>query len=189
MKDAYNSRDGTEQDLYKSCICIVMLGVPNLGLDNEAIRAMTNGQKNDEFARNLGYNSQYLRELDKNFSIAFRERPIDIIAVHETEDSPSVEVRYSILSKLKVVANKDVIKYKNGQWSRTGPKTRLVSRESACSLGLGADTERLASLTNHSNLAKFAYPDNEIYQTLVVRLLKSSKQARIQNQQKVWMAL
>ncbi|KAK2612981.1 hypothetical protein QQS21_000910 [Conoideocrella luteorostrata] len=160
MKDAFNSTDDSEQDLYNSCICIVMFGVPNLGLDNKAILTMTKGKTNDKFSRDLGYGSQYLRELDENFSVAFRERPIKIIAVYETEDSPSVEDR-------------------DGQWSKTGPKIRLVSLESACSLGLGVDTERLPSFTNHSDLSKFDSRDFDMYKTLVYRLSKIHREKKL----------
>lgn len=69
-----------------------MFGVPNLGLDNRGFILMTEGRKNEDFARGLGIGSMYLRELDRDFSIAFQGRDVKVISVYETQDSPSVEV-------------------------------------------------------------------------------------------------
>lgn len=69
-----------------------MFGVPNLGLENRALVTMTEGHKNESFARELGADSHYLPELERNFSHAFRGRKIKAFSIFETLDSPSVEV-------------------------------------------------------------------------------------------------
>jgi hypothetical protein len=71
---------------------MLMFGVPNLGLDNRAILAMTHGQKNNMLALNLGIESLYLPELDKEFSRTTKERNIQIVTICELLDSPSVIV-------------------------------------------------------------------------------------------------
>lgn len=53
---------------------------------------MTEGRRNESFARGLGTDSQYLPELDRDFTVAFRGRDVKAFAIYETLDSPSVEV-------------------------------------------------------------------------------------------------
>lgn len=59
-----------------------MFGVPNLGLENRALISMTDGRKNEMFSRNLGLDSQYLPELNKDFGLAFGQRNLSVIAVY-----------------------------------------------------------------------------------------------------------
>ncbi|KAI7772924.1 hypothetical protein LA080_013137 [Diaporthe eres] len=68
-----------------------MFGIPNLGLENRALISMTDGRKNEMFSRNLGLDSQYLPELNKDFGLAFGQRNLSVIAVYETKDSNTVE--------------------------------------------------------------------------------------------------
>ncbi|KAL2278696.1 hypothetical protein FJTKL_14254 [Diaporthe vaccinii] len=95
---------------------------------------MTDGRKNEMFSRNLGLDSQYLPELNKDFGLAFGQRNLSVIAVYETKDSNTVEQK------------------EDGRWSRTGPPVRMVPQHSACTCGIPSDN--IASFTNHSNLAK-----------------------------------
>lgn len=75
-----------------------MFGVPNLGLENRALISMTDGRKNEMFSRNLGLDSQYLPELNKDFAFAFRQHRLRLISVYETKDSNTVEVCIGIPS-------------------------------------------------------------------------------------------
>lgn len=92
LKNAHASKDRAERDVYTSCVGLVMFGVPNLGLENRALISMTGGRKNEMFSRNLGLDSQYLPELNKDFGLAFGQRNLTVIAVYETKDSNTVEV-------------------------------------------------------------------------------------------------
>lgn len=92
LKDAQSSTDDAERDIFESCIGLFMFGVPNLGLENTALVTMTEGRRNEAFARGLGNDSQYLPELLRDFSVAFRGRNIKAFSIYETRDSPSVEV-------------------------------------------------------------------------------------------------
>ncbi|KAI1366689.1 hypothetical protein F5Y08DRAFT_124497 [Xylaria arbuscula] len=81
LKLASSSDDQFEQDIYRSCVGLFMFGVPNKGLENQALLDMTNGQKNETFTRDLGVNSQYLPELERDFSAAVRRQAISVIAI------------------------------------------------------------------------------------------------------------
>lgn len=69
-----------------------MFGVPNLGLENRALISMTDGRKNEMLSRNLGLDSQYLPELNKDFALAFRQHRLRVISIYETKDSNTVQV-------------------------------------------------------------------------------------------------
>lgn len=77
-----------------------MFGVPNLGLENRALISMTDGRKNEMFSRNLGLDSQYLPELNKDFAFAFRQHRPRLISIYETKDSNTVQVCILLCSVL-----------------------------------------------------------------------------------------
>ncbi|KAM0812306.1 hypothetical protein AB5N19_12296 [Seiridium cardinale] len=152
LKDAAQSVKAAEKNIAKSLLGSIMFGVPNLGMHNKSLIPMTEGRPNETFARSLGVGSYYLPMLDEDFFIHFTQKKIPLVAIYETLDSPSV---------MK----------KGDKWSRTGPKVRSVSRDSACS----RSTERLPSHTDHSGLPKFKNQYSEVYQTVLARIIEFSE--------------
>lgn len=70
-----------------------MMGVPNLGLHNEAFLDMTRGQKNEGLIDLLGFGSKFLGDLDDRF-LKFRGSypGCEVITVYETTVTPTQEV-------------------------------------------------------------------------------------------------
>lgn len=94
LKNADQSQDKAEKDILESCRSLVMFGVPNLGMENDALMPLTRGRPNETFAQSLGIGSPFLQQLKRDFDTILRNREIDIIAVYETKDTPTaVEVR------------------------------------------------------------------------------------------------
>lgn len=90
---AEKSNKQAYRDILDSCVCIVMFSVPNLGLNNTSFMEMTEDQENHELMRDLGEGSPYLEKLDQDFKEIVDSRNIKIVAVYETANTPSFEVR------------------------------------------------------------------------------------------------
>ncbi|KAJ3580460.1 hypothetical protein NPX13_g110 [Xylaria arbuscula] len=151
LKLASSSDDEFDQDIYQSCVGLFMFGVPNKGLENQALLDMTDGQKNETFTRDLGVNSQYLPELEVDFSAAIRRQAISVIAICELEDTQSVR------------------RTSTGKWDRKGPLVRMVTKDSAWSCG--QSPLQWSWSTNHSNLVKFPRRDHQNYVAVYNQIL------------------
>ena len=89
LKDAFHSEDESRRDIFDSCALLVMFGVPNLGLDNAAFLEMARGHKNEALMSDLGTNSHYLRELERDMKNILKDRDLPVVTIWETEDSPT----------------------------------------------------------------------------------------------------
>lgn len=102
-----DSRTSREDALYHSCKGFVFFGVPNRGLNNQALTQMSLGRPNYRAINDLllyqdGSPSQYLRNLQNDFRKACNElrakfgqagqsKLPDICVFYETEQSPTKE--------------------------------------------------------------------------------------------------
>lgn len=102
-----DTRRSRENDLYHSCKGFVFFGVPNRGLNNQALTQMSLDQPNSRAINDLllyenSSPSQYLRNLQNNFRRACDELRAkfgrasqsnlpDICVFYETEQSPTKE--------------------------------------------------------------------------------------------------
>jgi hypothetical protein len=79
---------------------ICFFGVPSQGMHTEHLRAMVEGQPNQELIESLSSESKYLPELDIQFSGLAEFRTIRFISVYETKKSLTTRVRYFHLASL-----------------------------------------------------------------------------------------
>ena len=89
-------------DFFKSTYSLLFFGVPNLGLRNEQLREMVNGQPNEQLVHDLQVmeNSEptpFLRELGQKFIGACREQKpgFEIISYYEQRYSFTLQVSLS----------------------------------------------------------------------------------------------
>ena len=100
---AISNREDTESlNLFRSAYGLIFFGVPNLGLRNEQLRGMVDGQPNEQLVHDLQVmeNSEptpFLRELGQKFIGACKEQKPEfkIISYYEQRMSPTVEVSVS----------------------------------------------------------------------------------------------
>ncbi|KAI0097786.1 hypothetical protein F4776DRAFT_658498 [Hypoxylon sp. NC0597] len=122
----------------------VLFGVPNLGMEQSHLEAVVDGQPNKQLIADLSLNSEYLQQLDEQFSgISYLQNAI-LYWCYETRKSPTV------------------IQGSDGRWSRTGPEEILVTPHSA-TRGLYRETIKSDSIfpinEDHSNIVKFSEND------------------------------
>ncbi len=83
--------------LFTSTYGLVFLGVPNLGLRNEQLRAMVNGQPNQRLIDDLVVDkesepSPYLSELTKKFMQICKTQEFQIRSYYERKMSHTLQV-------------------------------------------------------------------------------------------------
>ncbi|KAI1466204.1 uncharacterized protein F4812DRAFT_452075 [Daldinia caldariorum] len=134
----------------------VFFGVPNLGMEQSHLMAVVEGQANVQLVEDLSVQSEYLRQLDKQFSgISYLQDAL-LYWCYETKKSPTVALD------------------SNGKWSRTGPSEILVTPDSATRGLYGATTRSDAVYPineDHSNMVKFSQNDPN-YSVVVQKLVQ-----------------
>lgn len=91
IADAMDSRNSC---LLDKILGAIMLGVPNLGMEQSHLRAIVEGQPNETLVEDLSRHSNYLSQLDSSFSGIIFERDIIIYWAYETAQSPTVVVSF-----------------------------------------------------------------------------------------------
>lgn len=94
MRAARGSQD--DQNILLSCYSILFFGVPNRGLNIEAMRSMVKGQPNSRLVEDLDPESQCLPLLHEAFCYHFKFEDSPIISIYETMRTRTVVVRISI---------------------------------------------------------------------------------------------
>jgi protein SERAC1 len=84
-------KDGDNISIYnlKSAFGALFFGVPNRGLGDDCLKPMVAGQPNELLITNLGPESDYLRQLHRNFCSTFTFADSRIISFYETKLSPT----------------------------------------------------------------------------------------------------
>ncbi|KAK9413454.1 putative NACHT domain-containing protein [Seiridium unicorne] len=159
LKQAFVSLANSMQrdDLLRNAIKgAIFFGVPNLGMEQSHLLAMVNGQPNAAIIADLSVNSQYLCQLDKQFSGIAYLQGVQLYWAYETRKSPTV------------------IRNLEGAWERTGAEEILVTQRSAAR-GLYQVHSRSHSIfpinENHSNMVKFSENDPD-YNIVVDKLVQ-----------------
>ncbi|KAK3360460.1 hypothetical protein B0T25DRAFT_535690 [Lasiosphaeria hispida] len=127
-------------DMLESVRRVIFFGVPNRGMQISHLLPMVHDRPNNHLTQLLSTESDYLEELDHQFSGILEHRGIDIMSVYETKRSETTQ------------------KNALGEWTRGGPKELLVDKSSAIqrksSLYLPVDED-------HSNMVKFGADDQD----------------------------
>ncbi|KAL8939772.1 MAG: hypothetical protein Q9211_002590 [Gyalolechia sp. 1 TL-2023] len=138
-------------DICKACHGLLFFGVPNLGLRNEQLKSIVQGQPNEALIRELIVDndsepSTFLKRISDQFSECCRGQ-YQVIAFFERKLSPTVQLQ------------------RDGTLTKTGPKMYMVTEKSATSTGLTATAEEhnIALNTDHSGLVKYKSRNQEEY--------------------------
>lgn len=92
--------DRRYRDISTACYGMLFFGVPNLGLRNEQLMNIVQGQPNEALIRDLVVDndsepSSFLRRISNHFSECCRNR-YRVVSLYERRQSPTVEVGTSI---------------------------------------------------------------------------------------------
>lgn len=93
---AHDSDDDEGKSILRRCVGLVMFGVPNSGMENTALKSMTQGRPNQTLAQSLDENAPLLDSLVLGFNRVVEHQDMAILAVYELEETPTVEVSYGI---------------------------------------------------------------------------------------------
>jgi hypothetical protein len=170
-ENQYRKSKGQEpnNDTYNillSTSALIFFGVPNNGMRSEQLSNVVKGRPNEFLVRDLKVDddheaSPFLALLAQRFKICFESQSpsFEIVAFFETEESPTVERSVS-----------------TGRLGRTGPKVMLVTKSSACAIGLGNNFFKDFPLqTDHSGLVKFE--NDEVYRGVRKQILLQAENA------------
>ncbi|KAI1126995.1 hypothetical protein F5Y10DRAFT_278419 [Nemania abortiva] len=120
----------------------VLLGVPNLGMEQTHLEVLVKGQHNSSLIRDLAVDSPYLWKLNEQFFGHGFNQKMRLFWGYETRSSKTA------------VINPD------GIISRSGPDEILVTRESATSNLVDKNQDSTFPIhENHSNMVKFSEDD------------------------------
>ncbi|KAF7529190.1 hypothetical protein G7054_g9937 [Neopestalotiopsis clavispora] len=141
---SHASRMQHDDPLRQAIKGVISFGVPNLGMEQSHLRAMVDGQPNEPIVADMSVNSQYLSQLDEQFTGIAHLWHIQVYWAYETRKSPTV------------------FKNDNGMWERAGKEEILVTPHSA-TRGLNQEHSKsqwiLPINENHSNMVKFSEND------------------------------
>ncbi|KAJ5887721.1 hypothetical protein N7495_007762 [Penicillium taxi] len=163
---ARRRRSTTESDLSQACYGLLFFGVPNLGLRNEQLRTLVQGQPNkalidDLLVDNDSEPSTFLKRLADQFSDSCKDY-YHVVTFFERTLSPTLELT------------------QDGKWSKTGHPYLLVSEKSATSTGLVAviDEDNIALNTDHSGLVKYSSRSQGDYPIVRERIRRIVSEAK-----------
>ncbi|RYP62421.1 hypothetical protein DL769_007310 [Monosporascus sp. CRB-8-3] len=152
------STDKANLEVSNACCGLLFFGVPNLGLRNEQLQSIVEGQPNQNLIRDLVVDSDsepstFLKRISNDFSDCCKGQ-YRVVSFYETELSPTVLMQ------------------PNGQLSKTGPKILMVTERSATSTGLTAvpDEDNIGFDTDHSGLVKYDSRSQGMYPIVRERL-------------------
>ncbi|KAJ5894279.1 hypothetical protein N7495_005970 [Penicillium taxi] len=141
---ARRRKSTANSDLSQACFGLLFFGVPNLGLRNEQLRTLVQGQPNKALIDNLLVDndsepSTFLKRLADQFSESCKDY-YHVVTFFERTLSPTLELA------------------QDGKWSKTGRPYLLVTEKSATSTGLVAviDEDNIPLNTDHSGLVKYS---------------------------------
>ncbi|SPO02531.1 uncharacterized protein DNG_05204 [Cephalotrichum gorgonifer] len=159
-------RKSNDEDskLSRAAYGLVFFGVPHLGLRNEQLRAVVDGQPNkalidellaDKDSEPCSFLQRLAEQFAENCNGKYRA-----VSFFERKLSPTVEFR-------------------DGQWRKTGTPSLLVTEKSATNTGLvaGADEVNIAFNTDHSGLVKYDSSSQGDYTIVRERLRRLVEEA------------
>jgi hypothetical protein len=82
------------RNIVESCFGFLLFGVPNIGLNNENLLSLVEGQDNEDLVRGLKFDSPELKQLDTDFERAYRANftRCFVISFFETRQTMTVMV-------------------------------------------------------------------------------------------------
>jgi hypothetical protein len=78
--------------LFTSCYRLIFFGVPHRGMEIRTLQSMVKKMPNQRLVDDLGVDSQYLRDLQRQFFRQFDLQGSEVLSFYETRDTPTVEV-------------------------------------------------------------------------------------------------
>ncbi|KAF9872960.1 ankyrin repeat domain-containing protein [Colletotrichum karsti] len=171
LVQAYRSPDSKpiHKPLYKNCCGIIFFGVPHLGLRNEALKTLVEGQPNQALVDSIVVDnesepSHFLARISDDFARCFHGET-RVVSFYERKRSPTVEMH-------------------NGKLSKTGAKVLMVTRKSATSTGITgvSEEDNIPLEEDHSGLVKFQSRGQDAYSVVRERIRSFvSKAASVDN--------
>ncbi|KAJ6102456.1 hypothetical protein N7486_004883 [Penicillium sp. IBT 16267x] len=163
---ARRRRSTADSDLSQACFGLLFFGVPNLGLRNEQLRTLVQGQPNkalvdDLLVDNDSEPSTFLKRLADQFSESCKGY-YRVVTFFERTLSPTLELA------------------QDGNWSKTGRPSLLVTEKSATGTGLVAviDEDNIPLNTDHSGLVKYSSRSQGDYTIVRERLRRFVSEAK-----------
>ncbi|KAH7016248.1 ankyrin repeat-containing protein, partial [Microdochium trichocladiopsis] len=153
-------------DLSKACYGLLFFGVPNLGLRNDQLRTLVQGQPNqalidDLLVDNDSEPSTFLKTLAEQFSESCKGS-YRVVTFFERALSPTLK-----------------LDDRDGRWRKTGDPSLLVTEKSATGTGLVAvaDEDNIPFNTDHSGLVKYSrgQPDYTVVRERLKILVNEAK--------------
>ncbi|ERF76578.1 hypothetical protein EPUS_05851 [Endocarpon pusillum Z07020] len=145
------SDDPQNLDLCRACYGLLLFGVPNLGLRNEQLNSIVQGQPNHVLIRDLVVDddsepSPFLKRISDQFSKCCKGQ-YQVISFFERKRSPTIQIQ------------------RDGTLTKTGPRTFMVTQKSATSTGLTApaDENNIPLNMDHSGLVKYESRSQDEY--------------------------
>jgi hypothetical protein len=171
--------DSEYANIYKSCYALLFFGVPNLGMRSDQLRSIVKGQPNERLINDLVVDkdaepSTFLSSLSRRFADCCKSQCFKVISFYERRESPTLIVRshdaQKVINKLIEVLSKQ---NKDGTLTRSGPKSLLVTEESATRTGLPDIFHQHIPLNeDHSGLVKFESPSHGSYEIVMQKIRK-----------------
>ena len=95
-----------------------MFGVPNLGLRNEPLNTLVNGQPKKDLVRSLvvldnSQPSHMLEVLHDRFRATFRDQNLEVMSYYETINSPTIEVSKDVCHRINSSINEFACRFLN----------------------------------------------------------------------------
>ncbi|KAJ5900022.1 hypothetical protein N7495_004766 [Penicillium taxi] len=160
---ARRGRSNADSDLSKACFGLLFFGVPNLGLRNEQLRTIVQGQPNkalidDLLVDNDSEPSTFLKRLSDQFS-------------------ESCKGHYRVVTFFERILSPTLEHAQDGKWNKTGRPSLLVTEKSAISTGLYED--KISLNTDHSGLVKYSSRNQADYLIVKERLQRLVRDAKV----------
>jgi hypothetical protein len=92
--EANKGNNAPERGFLRSCIGILLFGVPHQGLNRDSIQSLVQGQANEQFLGDLSAGSEFLFTLGSDFQKYYDNMSFcTIVSLYETDDTHSVQVK------------------------------------------------------------------------------------------------
>ena len=153
-----DSRNNLDSSILGKVRGVILFGVPTLGMEQENLRAMTEGRANETLIHDLSRESNYLRNLNQSYFGVAQLRRLLVFWGYETRTSPTLEVTSTLAHSWPFtrLITWYTQRAADGRWTRTGPHQILVDRHSATHRNIDHDPQSTFPINeNHSDLVKF----------------------------------
>ncbi|TEY28543.1 hypothetical protein BOTCAL_1016g00020 [Botryotinia calthae] len=149
-------RNPDNVDFFKSSYGLMFFGVPNSGLNNKALMQIVAGGLNEQMIKDLQVAdedhepTQFLSTIKQNFKQCCKEGRFQIRSYYEQKETQMVR------------------KLDNGLLVKDGPLCFMVSKSSACDIGINDNScYEDGLLRDHSDLIKFADQFDDDYRKVL----------------------